>query len=167
MTSGSSTLQRITRCALSFTVVLAAVLLLLWIVLSGLVAVARNPYLVVPFWFLGMAGLFSCVGALLEASRGEEGQGPRPLRSLACLGAAAMVALTIWSQGRPVLDDPGAELAILGVVLAMAIVLGIGGLLLLSISLVSRGVGESGAPLLDLDSRRQSRGGGTAEGLVA
>lgn len=155
--------------ALSTLVPPMALLIFLWIAVSGLVAVARNPYLVAAYWFLGLAGLFACAGAFLEASRpGDPGGGEiRPLRCVGFLGSAALVGIVFWSQARPLLDGPIPDGGRLGVVLAMVAVMGIGLFLALSMVLLTRTEDPVGGEDPILDPRRDSGDGVPAEGLVA
>ena len=166
-TSGPSRSRSITRSTFASLVGTASFFLLLWLAFSGLVAVAGNPYLVAAYWFLGFSGLFACVGAYVEAARDEEEGRPRPLRCMSCLGAGALVGVIFWSQGRPMLHGPGTDLAMVGVVLAIAAVFGIGVLLFLSVLLLSQRweEGERSAP--ELSSRRDPRRGVPVGGLVA
>jgi 4-amino-4-deoxy-L-arabinose transferase-like glycosyltransferase len=169
MTSRAASRRSFVRTALSTLVPPMALLVFLWIAVSGLVAVARNPYLVAAYWFLGLVGLFACAGAFLEASRSQDPGGGeiRPFRCVGFLGSAALVGIVFWSQARPLLEGPAADEGTLGVVLAMLVVMGIGVFLALSVVLLTRTedpVGE-GDPVLD--PRRGPGDGVPAEGLVA
>lgn len=106
----------------------ASVFILVWIALSGLVATARNPYLLAVYWLLGLVGLLACAGACTNVfpTREEERAVPHPMRALVCLASAVAIGAILWGQGRPVGEGPGADLAMIGVVLAMATVIGIG-----------------------------------------
>ncbi len=154
-------------------VVVAAVLILLWIVLSGLVAVARNPYLLAVYWFLGLGGLVACAGACANAFpvKGEREGKPHPFRALTWLAAAVTVGVIFWSQGRPVVEGNGAGFAMIGIVLAMAAVIGIGGLLVLSaVILWQGGTGEEDEVLgaePGLDLAQQGRLDLATEGKAA
>jgi MFS family permease len=114
-------------------VVIAAISLLIWILLSGLVALVRNPYLVLAFWLLGAIGLGSCVLAPLSAlSLTDNPEKPRrPGRATIFLALAAVSGFVLWSQARPIFDGFGPEFAIVWTVITMAAIAGFAGLVVL------------------------------------
>lgn len=144
MKDAGTTFRTLGHSAFRTTVGLSAVLVLLWIALSGLVAVARNPYLLAVYWFLGLGGLVACAGACTNVFPGndEEEEVPHPFRALAFLAGAVMIGAIFWSQGRPVVEGNGAGVAAVGVIFAMAAVFGIGGFLVMSVLLLVHGASE-------------------------
>lgn len=114
-------------------VVVASISLLLWILLSGLVALIRNPYLVLAFWFLGAIGLGSCIAAPLSvlSLKDDPDRPRRPWRASLFLGAAALSGFLLWREARPIFDGFGPEFAVVWTVLTVAAIAGLAGLVVL------------------------------------
>jgi MFS family permease len=114
-------------------VVIGAISLLIWIMLSGLVALVRNPYLVLAFWFLGAIGLGGCIAAPLSvlSLRDNPERPRRPWRASVFLGLAAFSGFVLWREARPIFDKFGPELEVVWTVLTVAAVAGLAGLIVL------------------------------------
>jgi MFS family permease len=114
-------------------VVIASISLLLWILLSGLVALVRNPYLVLAFWFLGAIGLGSCIAAPLSvlSLRDDPEKPRRPWRASLFLAVAALSGFVLWREARPIFDGFGPEFAVVWTALTVVAIAGLVGLVIL------------------------------------
>jgi MFS family permease len=114
-------------------VVIAAISLLVWILLSGLVALVRNPYLILAFWLLGAIGMGSCILAPLSvlSLRDNPEKPRRPGRASLFLALAAVSGFVLWSQARPIFDGFGPEFAIVWTLITVAAIAGFAGLVVL------------------------------------
>jgi MFS family permease len=114
-------------------VVVGAVGLLVWILLSGLVALVRNPYLVFAFWLLGAVGVGSCILAPLSvlSLRDDPAKPRRPGRASLFLGLAGLSGFVLWREARPIFDGFGPEFDIVWTLLTLAAFLGLAGIIIL------------------------------------
>jgi MFS family permease len=114
-------------------VVVGAVSLLIWILLSGLVALVRNPYLVFAFWLLGAVGLGSCILAPLSvlSLRDNPAKPRRPGRASLFLGLAGLSGFVLWREARPIFTGFGPEFDIVWTLLSVAALVGLAAIIIL------------------------------------
>jgi len=126
-----------------------------WLCLAGFKAALTNPYLIAVILFLEAGGLACCIGALTAALRDppQESFIPLPAQAFGWLGGVFGLAFILWPMGKPAEVGAGAEFGLIGIVLSGITILGIVGLIVLSLFLLlHRGEGLAEEPEPEMDS---------------
>lgn len=146
MISSRPTLKELSNFTFRVTTSLAAAFFVLWITFVGILAVLANPYLIVAYWFLGFAGLFACCGAFINSCplADQAGTACHPVRAAGCLLVAGAIGWMFWTQAKPAMASRTESMEALGTVLAMAIVLGLLTLVLLSVLILMNHESDTG-----------------------
>ncbi len=118
--------------------VIVAALAMVWIGVAGVLVALRDPYLIPALPFLGIGGLACCIGALacVLASPSKAARVPLCVRALGWLSGALGVAFLLWNLGRPSGIGFGPEVILVGLILSGTAVLGMAGVVVLSLALV-------------------------------
>jgi hypothetical protein len=131
-------LRDVVYSSFRLTVGLLAVFLPLWIAATGLVAVLAHPFLILPFWILGILGLMACASACVNAFPGKD-RGPcvpHPVRCVASLMVTGGVGVLFWTQAAPAMAREPLGLQVAGTAAAWGILFGSVLLILLAMVLV-------------------------------
>jgi hypothetical protein len=142
-----SRLRTVVVASFRLNVVLLALLLFLWIVVGGFLAILTQPYVLAAFWLLGMVGLLVCVSAYLNTFPGSDQDRdiPHPFRAILCLGVAAALGWTLWTQAEPAMANEPLGLSIASMALVCSVFLGCFLVFLLSVLILLESPNERGA----------------------
>lgn len=148
MPDSLSTLRHLSHFTFRITASIAALFFLGWIAIVGILAVLANPYLILAYWFLGFAGLFSCFGAIVSAAPtpSQPGKVSHPLRAGSCLLGAGTIGWVFWTQAGSAMATRAQSAEVLGLLLVTAMLLGFLAMCVLAILLVLDRRTDGGSP---------------------
>jgi hypothetical protein len=119
-------LTRLVVSSFRLTVALMGIVLFLWIMVGGFLAILTQPYLLAALWLLGMVGLLTCASAYLNTFPGsdQDRDVPHPLKATLCLGIAATMGWALWTQALPAMANEPLGLSVIAAALAGTVLLG-------------------------------------------